>query len=637
MALVEIPGIIQAPAWCELKPCGCTLCRECFTSVIATCEISYPVPPPSSSNSAPNGQTASIPASSNIHEAQKKFNCVVCRASCTEFGPINGELQDVVESAKAADAQYVNDHATATGGGIILRQDEVDKIEGPITTVIRDFDGFQSAQDIALGKIKYPNPKLNPDDGTSGSVSCSSTVSPLLRPELSETLNRRAKSDSALSLPHSPLFFHAENAGDQSIPTSEIKDLTNSVGSLHFPSLQRMENVTVPSRKVSNTTSVSISTTATLESPQAYSTPDLAAWSASSSASASSAPSSPVTMQSPILAMRFADTTLKEVPWRHEAVPTHYEKGNMPEKNAHVVDSKKTSTQVATTQNEKKDQGSVGLGLTFGSVPPSASSEAAAGTLSARIQSQPDQKAISSKPVSREGSVSPANNKKSKSKNKDPTGINVSTAASLMSAENVHKYDDKGQSPATPHRNTRPDAHVTPSRSLRGRGRGRGGSVRGGATGGGGYIAAHQARMAQVAQQSSPLKPSANFSFNPIHSRTSTQSSITNTTSSPASSRGSSWTFHPHGRKVSKAENRSSILPDYLANPTQEQISIWEDNKSKWWIDPWLGKPMGVRERLIDGTKVTCASDGKPLTRGKAAGISWPVLKVRSVTQNRLP
>jgi hypothetical protein len=176
----------------------------------------------------------------------------------------------------------------------------------------------------------------------------------------------------------------------------------------------------------------------------------------------------------------------------------------------------------------------------------------------------------------------------------------------------------------SPYRSYRPEGPMTPSRPSRGHSRPRGG---------GAYIAAHQARMAELSQQhQTPHKPARNDLFGLAHNRTDTQSSIHTSQSSSSNSAGS-CIFQPHGRKVSMAENRLSKLPELLANPSQEQISMCKDNKAKWWIDPWLGHLMGIQEQLIGGEKVMFRSDGSRLVDGRAAGISWPILKVMSIRE----
>lgn len=663
MTLVEIPGIIQAPAWCELKPCGCTICRECFTLVIATCEISIPpsfidfhTDRPSLDKMSINDRPIRGTTSHDILQAQKKFSCVVCMADCSEFGPINGELQNAVQGAETG---TINEDVNASNYDDTLRQDELNKVNFSNIERSNDFDGFQSAQDVALGKTKQ---RLNNLDHVENAIeeglSCSSTIiSPLLQAEqLADAINRRAKSDSAISVQNSPLFGANNSENDlNATSSSEIKDLTNSIISLQFPTLIRVEeedkddnDLTIPSRKVSSSntaTSVNTMSTDIRESPQVYSTPDFAGWSTSSASAASnsSAPSSPITMQSPTFEIRSEGIVMKDAPWRQKALPeNHHLIQNIPRvfEDDKILESKTSFSRDSTHQEAKKMHVHVGLGLSFDSMafvpaPPGAQAEETG--VKPHTQSNANSSG-NSRPLSPEGSMTRPKRRIPKAKAKEFAGSAASTVAPSVpvDVEKRDQRDNERQTPATPQRSFHSDAPTTPTRALRGRGRGRADSTRGGVTGTGrgrgGYIAAHQARMAEVAHQSSPTRPSGHASFSPIHSRTSTQSSIhtTNTTSVSSSGGTSSPRFFKTygGRKVSEVENRLSVLPDYLANPTHEQISIWDENKSRWWIDPWLGKPMGVCERIIDGKNIMCGSDGEPLMKGKAAGISWPILKV---------
>lgn len=605
---------------------------------------------------------------------EKIFTCTDCNSACVEFGPVNEELQNAVESAKALvlrdNSEIGIDEVTNHDHDPLVYEDDETLVReseaGPPSALYgheeehrdtrvgeshrpevspsnnRDFDGFQSAQDINSKKKK--NLQISPSAPTDPNLqvvhsedasSSSTSISPLLQPRSGI---RYARSDPPPSLPHSPLLPPVQ----QAYRTSDIRkeqeqeveeENSELMPSMSFPTLSNIDVINLPSRKISTTSTA----TTTFDSP-VQDTPDLGTW---SSSSASSMPSSPETLQSPTLALRAVHSTLeaKEAPWRQRALPEYYQQSKIDiakeikrKEEETVGDEREHGTFIQPASPSGSEQAlipPVGLGLTFGTLTCSSSNaerKAASPVISQDQASITTEKieegsAASTQPQSRERSGTPAKRGKGRNKQRESTSPPVSQKSFYGS------YDSsvRQASTTTPEREVRSGAQYTPSRPSRGRGRGRGGG------GGGGYIAAHQKRMAEVAQHQAHTPRGASpgtVSFPANHSRTDTQSSVRTTGSSSASSASYSFSPHTHGRKVSMAENKLPKLPELLANPTQDQVLAWEDNKTRWWSDPWLGRMMGINERYVNGEKVMCRSDGTPLIKGRSAGVSWPVLKV---------
>jgi hypothetical protein len=615
------------------------------------------------SNKVNEGQAAPL---SSVDErastAKKAFACIVCEMPCEQFGPINEELQNAMESAKGMmgarqeELIPVNRHSkigVSSAVVPVVALDEEDESSIRIAgsagdaatdtakntaertgapTRLSSFEGFQSAQDITPSKrhvvrnqasevVLAQRAESAQPTSIPGDQSQSSKVGTVGKVFLQAALEKTVFDDDIVEQDH--------QTSPQSMTELEADLETSS--SLVFPSLHDLPMVTssLPTRKISTDSTKTSSTDSTfpIDSPIPE-TPDLyigtgsgngflprlhritssstSTSSAASGSAASSGPSSPETetLNSPTLSM--SAKGVGNYTWREKALPDYYAEnklktgirtrlgreetikpetmmmmGNEEREREKMVerDMEKLSLHGRSGRN-KKPESLVGLGLDLGEPKPSQTATSPPATPATRHARSITQSSLSSSSSAQNSAKSAYKHQQGKS-----SGV-VGLTPPRRHAGSITSVTGEKYSPYAGHRS---NGASTPSRESK------------------------------------------------FRTRTDTHSSNhTNTSSSSYSSNNTGSNLDSlfgntpgHFRRISAAENKFNRLPEIFACPTPEMQSSWEHNKTRWWKDPWNGAFLGVKEeKEVNGIVNMIKSDGSPLVKGRASGVSWSVLKV---------